>query len=227
MKNYIIGLCIFIVGCTDTDISLDVYNDVFQENGLTIIYPKFSKIDLVCGTMPNDSSVILVAEAAYTGKKLDKFEHSNIAGNHVANGVGYNGYDCPNNTGTFVYYNNQWKFCNDSSELDSAVLYNGAAFSQELIVKNGEIQPTVRRNLDFSIYRALCEYDNKLCIIETQGITTFGKFKKKLKEIDVDNAIYLDMGRGWNHSWYRTSKGVVELHPKTHDYCTNWITFYK
>ena len=38
----------------------------------------------------------------------------------------------------------------------------------------------------------------------------------------------LDMGRGWNHSWYRDNKGtVVEIHPKTHSYTTNWLVFKK
>ena len=40
--------------------------------GLIVLYPLYSKIDLVCGTIPqkNDSSVILFAESAYTEKLL-------------------------------------------------------------------------------------------------------------------------------------------------------------
>ena len=53
-----------------------------------VVYPNFTKIDLVCGTMPSksDTAVILVVEAAYTEAKLDKFVHTNIAGDHVSGG---------------------------------------------------------------------------------------------------------------------------------------------
>lgn len=50
---------------------------------------------------------------------------------------------------------------------------------------------------------------------------------KYLKDFKVKHALYLDMGSGWNHAWYRDNGKVVVLHPKTHNFCTNWITFYK
>jgi len=30
-----------------------------------------------------------------------------------------------------------------------------------------------------------------------------------------------------NHAWYRDRGKIVELHPKTHGFCTNWIVFKK
>ena len=49
-----------------------------------------------------------------------------------------------------------------------------------------------------------------------------------LEKIGVTHALYLDMGGGWNHSWYRGNDGkVVEIHPKTHNYTTNWLVFKK
>ena len=103
----------------------------------------------------------------------------------------------------------------------------GAAFAQELIMMDGELLETGRKDMDCNVFRALCERSGRLCIMEAESWVTFGSFKKKLLEAGVENAIYMDMGRGWNHSWLRTDTGVVELHPKEHDYCTNWITFYK
>ena len=42
------------------------------------------------------------------------------------------------------------------------------------------------------------------------------------------NALYCDMGRGWNYSWYRKEDGSVkELFPTPGKYTTNWITFYR
>lgn len=52
------------------------------------------RIDLACGQMPDttDEQVIFCAAAAFTGKCLDYFEHTNILGQHVSNGVLYDGY---------------------------------------------------------------------------------------------------------------------------------------
>lgn len=241
---FVVGLCVYNnkkIRLANSDISFDrkikknyatkTYNNVKKVNGLKFIFPNFSKIDLVCGTMPstNDRSVILVAEAAYTGECLKEFKHFNIAGDHVSDGKRYRGYKCIRNTGAFVYYNNSWKFCykNYSHEIDSASIYGGAAFAQELIIKDNKVLDTPRKDSSKNIFRALCELSNKLCIIETESITTFGDFKTRLIEAKVENAIYLDMGNGWNHAWYRTFDGIVELHPRTHNYCTNWITFYE
>ena len=113
-----------------------VYVERVDSVGLVILYPQFSTIDLVCDTMPSkdDASVILVAEAAYTGECLKQFKHSNISGDHVSRGVLYRGYKSRRNTGAFVYYNDAWKFCEQPyrNELDSAAHYGGAGFAQEL-----------------------------------------------------------------------------------------------
>ena len=52
------------------------------------------RIDLACGQIPDttDEQVIFCAAAAFTGKCLDYFEHTNILGQHVSNGVLYDGY---------------------------------------------------------------------------------------------------------------------------------------
>ena len=56
---------------------------------LNVYYPEYSKVDLVCGQMPKgaDKSVEFCCEAAFTGELLAEFQHSNIADNHICNGV--------------------------------------------------------------------------------------------------------------------------------------------
>ena len=204
-----------------------------DSNGLIILTPSFSTLELRCGNMPNTSEkdVILFAEAAYTGAPLEKeFKHYKIAGDHVSNGTRFKGYKCSRNTGAFVYYSDKWKFLykNYSSELDSAAKYGGAAFAQEMIIHNSEIKPTVRKDGNVNTFRALCEFEGKLCIIESLNDVRFGDFKSSLLDIGVSEALYLDMGSGWNYAWYRVDDStIIGLHPKVHDYCTNWITFYK
>lgn len=199
--------------------------------GLIVLYPQYSKVDLVCGTVPSksDSRVILFAEAAYTGELLKEFKHFNIAGDHVSAGKRYKGYRCKRNTGAFVYYGGSFKFCHKdySQEMDRAAANGGAAFGQEMMIYKGRLVEIARKDGNKNQFRALCNHAGRLCIVESKGVMTFGIFKKQLLNLGITDALYLDMGAGWNHAWYRDRGKIVELHPKLHDYCTNWITFYK
>ena len=82
-----------------------------------------------------------------------------------------------------------------------------------------------------TIYRALCEKDGKLCIVESKKVMTYEFFVKCLSAYKVTHALYLDMGLGWNYAWYRDKDGKVkELFPESkwvpsYKYRTNWITF--
>ena len=118
--------------------------------GLIVLYPQYSSIDLVCGTMPSksDSSVILFAEAAYTGELLNEFKHSNVAGEHVSQGKRYKGFKCKRNTGAFVYYGGKWEFCykDYSQEIDKAAENGGAAFGQEMIIHKGKLVEIARKD---------------------------------------------------------------------------------
>ena len=70
--------------------------------------------------------------------------------------------------------------------------------------------------------------DGKVCVIDGKMPMTFGTFKKLLATYGAKEALYLDMGTGWNHSWYRDESGnAVDVFPYSHPYCTNWLTFYK
>lgn len=214
-------------GCIDTTTLVEV----IPNETLLILKPNFSRIDLVCGKMlqKSDSSVILFAEAAYTGELLKEFNHRNIAGDHVSNGKRENGFRCKRNTGAFVFYKGKWKFCCEpySDDLDIAAKNGGAGFAQEMIILDGKQMKTTRKDSNKNQFRALCELKGNLCIIESKRHITFGDYRKALKTCGVKNAIYLDMGGGWNYAWYRPNrKEIIDLHKHTHNYCTNWITFY-
>ena len=151
---------------TKTDDGLDsihIPNKVVVErvdsNGLIILIPSFTTIDLRCGNMPQtlEDSVILFAEAAYTGAPLEKeFKHIKIAGDHVSSGTRFKGYKCSRNTGAFVYYSGKWKFLykDYSVELDSAAQNGGAAFAQEMIIHQSQIKPTTRKDGNVNTFRA-------------------------------------------------------------------------
>ena len=55
----------------------------------------------------------------------------------------------------------------------------------------------------------------------------FGRYLDALMAIGVKEAIYCDMGTGWNYSWYRDYDGSVkEIFHTPGRYTTNWVTFY-
>lgn len=200
-------------------------------DSLIIYTPHFKNIDLVCGTMPseNDSNVIFCAEAAYTGEILDVFKHSNILGDHVSKGKRYRGTPCKRNTGAFVYYNHTYKFVYKqcSAELDRAAKYGGMGFCQEMLIHQGRIVLCKRNDNNENAFRALCALNRHLCVIDSKDVMRFGDFKQALLHLGVTEALYLDMGAGWNYSWWRDDKGKVNIiYPKVHCYTTNWITFY-
>ena len=208
---------------------------VETNNNLNVYYPDYTKIDLVCGQMPKaeGKNVEFCWEAAFTGELLNEFSHSNIADNHICNGVMKKGYRCKTNTGGFVWGKGKWKFMRKAEFPKDANGWN-MGFCQLLIVYNAGARPIgskMRKNR--TVYRALCEKNGKLCIIESKKVVTYEDFVKYLVEFKVKHALYLDMGSGWNYAWYRDKNGNVnELFPKSkyasnYKYRTNWITFYK
>lgn len=199
---------------------------------LMLLFPNYSRIDLICKDMPSskDTSVILCAEACFTGQCLKEFDHLNIAGDHVSASHRYHGYRCNRNTGAFVWHGNKWEFLYKeySKTMDEASKMGGAAFAQEMIIHHGKLVASIRKDSNKNQFRALCEIDGRLCIAESDSVINYGEYKSNLLKCGTREALYLDMGGGWNHAWYRIPNDSVKvLHPKTHDYCTNWITFYK
>ena len=200
--------------------------------GLRIYYPHYSTIDLVCGEMPSkdDQNILMFAEAAFTGELLDEFVHSNIAGDHVSKGKREKGYRCKRNTGAFVFYDNTPKFLykDYSDEFNLAANKGGCGFAQEMIIHNGELVPRTRPDGNVNEFRALSLINGKVAIADSKGSVKYKEFYEDLLKSGATEALYLDMGPGWNYSWYRDSNGnPIEIHPVPTKFATNWITFYK
>ena len=202
--------------------------------GLIAYYPQFSRIDLVCEKMPGqqDTSIVFCAEAAFTHELLEEFAHSNIDGDHVSGGKRFTGAKCKDNSGAFAWFGDStWEFVNGEYNelLDSVAAAGGMGFGQAIIIHEGEsIRPLWRDGV--AQFRALCEKDGRLCIVDSRDTVPYERFVAMLEEFAPRHALYMDMGAGWNHSWWRDADGKVhEIHPVAEKsrYCTNWITFYK
>lgn len=208
---------------------------VTSNGGLMLYTPEFKRIDLVTGTMPSkdETDVILVCEAAFTGELLEEFRHSNIAGHHVSGGEFHKGFKCGPNNGVFTWSaGDGWHFynCGHSGSVDvlkKVAAEGGMGFCQSLLFLDGKRFKGGFKADQVNRYRALCELDGRLCIADCGEYMTFGAFMDELEHIGVTNAIYCDMGPGWNYSWYRRADGTVqEIFTTPGKYTTNWVTFY-
>ena len=197
---------------------------------LLAFYPNYSKVDMVFGKMPrhDQEDVIFCCAAAFTGKQLKSLRHDNIAGAHAGGGDFHKGYPTSVNTGTFIYYNDKFEFLPQQEDKDirRAARKGGMGFMQQMLFHKGK-----RMSVSLSgreRFRALASKDGRLCIIESRRLQDIGFFLRSLRKYGVDDAIYLVMGKGWNHSWYRDNFGDVHLlHPHQHDFNTNWLVCYK
>ena len=208
---------------------------VEDHDSLTVYYPRFNKIDFVTEQMPRkgEKDVIFVCAASFTGELLDTFRHTNIAGHHVSSGEFHAGYKCGPYNGVFTWSpGSGWHFYNYSHKnseppLRAVAKEGGMGYCQSLLFHNGKRFKGCMKPERVNRYRALCEIGGKLCIVDCARNLPFGHFMDGLEKLGVRNALYCDMGRGWNYSWYRKDdSSVKELFPTPGKYTTNWIAFY-
>lgn len=201
---------------------------------ITIYTPDFSRLELRCIDRPseNDSSILLCMAGAFTHDALLEFGHENIDGNHVADGVFYNGAYSKDLTGVFMWCEEDYAFdmCANSQISEHTAMQYVTAFEQAMVIWKG-------KKADFPIkkyyqvaqhYRVLAEWQGRICMIESD-ITTMDVFVDAMLAAGVSNAIYTDMG-GWKFAWYRDADGKVRhihpVEPKT-KYQSNWLCFVK
>lgn len=192
-------------------------------------------MDLVCGEIPSvdNDSIVLAFAGAFTGTMFDK-GHFNIAGDHVSGGKRFKGYRCKRNTGTFTWspISGPQFFYNDcSAALDKVSKEGGMGFTQEMMIHNGKAVKTTRPLGNKNVFRALClDKEGKLALYESQGIVTFGNFINALITQGVKEALYTDMGQGWNYCFYRLNADESSpkyLHKKPLPSASNFVILRK
>ncbi len=191
-------------------------------------------MDMVCGEIPSpeNDSIILAFAGAFTGTEFDK-GHANVAGDHVAGGKRFKGYSCKRNTGAFTWSATsgpQFHYRNYSPALDKAAAEGGMGFAQEMMIHGGSAVETTRPLGNSNVFRALClDSDSNLALYESQGIVTFGNFINALLSQGVKEALYTDMGEGWNYCFYRLNRsdGSPEyLHSTSLPFASNFIILH-
>lgn len=101
-------------------------------------------------------------------------------------------------------------------------------FAQEMMIHNGAAVHTTRPLGNKNVFRALClDADGSLTFYESQGTITFGNFINALLSQGVKEALYTDMGQGWNYCFYRNNNVDATpkyLHAQSLPYASNFIT---
>lgn len=211
------------------------YSDLTTEYGdLICLVPDMSvlDIDLVCNSIPaaDNDSIAMAFAGAFTGTMWNT-GHGNVAGDHVSAGHRYRGYRCKRNTGAFTWTNADgagFHYQNYSAALDKAAKEGGMGFAQEMMIHQGKEVQTTRPHSNINQFRALClNHEGQITVMESHGKVTFGNFIKALLEVGVEEALYTDMGPGWNYCFYRQQQGLPTsfLHDVPQSRASNFVVF--
>ena len=223
-------LLLFFVTCNMLLSTSNAQHMIFAHTDTLSVYDITDRpMQLACATMPDTANhqIKLCVAAAFTGKCLDSFSHSNILGTHVVEGVPYEGYqETPEHYGFFASWGSKKAIFDGATPEVMKLLQEagGMGFTQYWVIRQGKVYLPERQKVKQEYYRCIAQKGSRTYIIESKEIVAYSTFLELLMHFGVENALYLDMGRGWNHSFFRDSDGEVHiLHPYAHPYCTNWI----
>lgn len=202
---------------------------IYQTDSLYIIFPQYSDVELVCGKRPkkSDKSITWCSGAAFQHELRLDFSQENVEGYHACSGEYYDSPYIHDECGAFVIYDGEYRFEFDNPEeaIKEAAANGGSGFMQFGIIRDGEKIYSFSRT---RCYRTLAQLNGELCIIDSKEMMNFEDYIKELQKLDVTNALYMDMGAGWNYSWYRKNDGRAKVLfnlpvPWSH----NWVVFKK
>ncbi len=95
------------------------------------------------------------------------------------------------------------------------------------LIRDGEPVMSINRPRA-RCYRTLAELNGHLCLIDSVNMLHFEAFMEELQRLGVTNALYMDMGAGWNYSWYRNAaERVITLFGLPVPWSHNWVVFRK
>ncbi|MBQ1820118.1 MAG: hypothetical protein II117_00810 [Clostridia bacterium] len=202
---------------------------VYNTGTVYVIFPKYSEVGLACGTRPSksDGSVTWCSGAAFQHTVSLSFTQENVEGDHAVNGVLYESPYNKDSFAAFTFADGRFSFEFDDPRkaIRDAADAGGSGFMQYGLIRDGEIvmrfdRPRAR------CYRTLAELNGHLCIIDSVNMLHFEAFLEELQRLGVTNALYMDMGAGWNYSWYRNAADrVVTLFGLPVPWSHNWIVF--
>lgn len=204
---------------------------VYDTGAVYVIFPAYSEVDLVCEHRPSksDKSITWCSGAAFQHTVSFGFSQENVEGDHAVNGTLYESPYNWENFAAFTYADGQFSFEFDdpTGAVKAAAEAGGNGFMQLALMKNGVSVMDFERPRA-RCYRTLAELNGNLCIIDSCRMMQFSDFMEEIERLGVTNALYMDMGAGWNYSWYRNAaEKVVTLFGLPVPWSHNWVVFRK
>ena len=99
-------------------------------------------------------------------------------------------------------------------------------FQQFIVLFDG--QQGSHNSDEFRCYRVLALINGRACIIDSRTQMHYDDFIHAIQNLGVRDALYCDMGSGWNYSWYRGENGQpVDIIGTPWPFSHNWLVFRK
>lgn len=204
---------------------------VYDTGTVYVIFPEYSRVNHVCETRPSksDASITWCSGAAFQHTVSLGFSQENVEGDHAVQGTLY---ESPYNWDSFAAFTCvdgqfSFEFDDPSGAIRAAAEAGGSGFMQFGLIRDGEIVMGLNRPRS-RCYRTLAELNGNLCIIDSRRMMQFDDFMEEVRRLGVTNALYMDMGAGWNYSWYRSAAGkVITLFGLPVPWSHNWVVFQK
>ena len=203
---------------------------LLETDQLYIYYADYSDIAFVAGERPSrdDQTIQLCVAAAFQDDYQLDFRHDNIVGWHASEGQLERGTP-KNKLGAFTYVNGTARIWNtDEAEeaVQAAAAQGGSGYQQFIVLYDG--QRGGHDSDEFRCYRVLAILNGRACIIDSRTQMHYSEFIRALEDLGVRDALYCDMGSGWNYSWYRNAEGqAVDIIGIPWPFSHNWLVFRK
>ena len=204
---------------------------IYNTGAAYVIFPAYTEVEHVSEHRPSrsDKSITWCSGAAFQHTVSLGFTHENIDGDHAESGVFYESPYNKDSFAAFAFYGGQYfiEFDHPSQAIRRAADAGGSGFMQFGVIRDGKVILSINRPR-VRCYRVLAELNGSLCFIDSVNMTHFEDFVKELLRLGVSNALYMDMGAGWNYSWLRdASEGVITLFGLPVPWSHNWVIFRK
>ncbi len=204
---------------------------VYNTGTVYVIFPEYAEVELACGQRPSksDEAITWCSGAAFQHTVSLHFSQEDVEGDHAVRGTLYESPYNKDSFAAFVFADGQFSFEFDhpSEAVRKAAEAGGSGFMQFGLIRNGETVMNINRPR-VRCYRTLAELNGSLCIIDSVNMMLFEDFMAELHRLGVQNALYMDMGAGWNYSWYRAASGrVITLFGLPVPWSHNWVVFRK
>lgn len=206
--------------------------------GLVLYYPPIDSIELRCFDRPDpaeDRSAVFCCAAAFTTDFGSEANHDRICGDHVSGGQYYPRPRLKRNTGAFIVTEDGrfgFLYSPGSKQESFRPMFEHAVtgFTQEMMIRRGERVRTTRPDKNVNQFRALCQTaGGRLFVADAAEAMPFGQFIQLLQQAGAYDAIYMDMGPGWNYSWFRqyADSAATFIHSWAIGSATNWLVFHR